>query len=97
MKHLIRDGIVYVKMILHGFNVLVRRCVLICGQGCKVSLQRCATSLRLCEGSPPWLCILCRRTYSSSKAFPHVPTCLYCGVALGPCHPPVFLSWPAMQ
>ncbi|CAL8467664.1 g7202 [Coccomyxa elongata] len=64
--------------------------------GCTISLQRCAASLRLCEGSPPWFCLLCRRAYSSSKALPHVPMCLYCGVGLGPHLPPSFLHWPAL-
>ncbi|BDA42682.1 probable protein AGENET DOMAIN (AGD)-CONTAINING P1 at N-terminal half [Coccomyxa sp. Obi] len=64
--------------------------------GCTISLQRCAASLRLCEGSPPWACLLCRRAYSSSKALLHVPTCLYCGMGLGPHLPPSFLRWPAL-
>ncbi|KAK9830966.1 hypothetical protein WJX81_003318 [Elliptochloris bilobata] len=61
-------------------------------QGCMARWPRCGATLRVCPPGPQWRCALCERQYAkpstgSAHGGQAAPSCVFCGVVLGPALP----------
>ena len=50
-----------------------------------MKIPRCGASLRLCDSTPCWQCLVCHRRYTAACfARDRLPDCLFCALRLAP-------------